>query len=508
MGASGSLGRVTGQVERILDEDPTARISVIVRMADPDEESRELVAAAAGAVRVRPLALSPRDLLPRSTSQVERTAGRPRGAKARSPEVAGLAAQVPSAAATTPATLRDQGRAALRPLMEVDSVRATLGDDRPRGAQPATPLPVARSAVLHLRRDDLAALPESVPEIREIFPNRVLRLPPVVEVRNLPAAVEDNKASSWGVLAINALAAWGAYGARGAGTKVAVLDTGVDDTHPDLQGKISDWAEFDANGQQVAGSQPHDSDRHGTHVAGTVAGGNASGQWIGVAPDTRIAAGLVLDRGSGTDAQVLAGINWAVTTGADVVSMSLGGLTLGPEIPSTYTAAMVTCLRAGIPVVTAIGNEGEQTSGSPGNDLFAFAVGASDPRDLPAGFSGGRTQVIEQSAFIPPDQLPLPYSKPDVSAPGVAVVSSVPGGQWAAFNGTSMATPHVSGAVALLLSATSIRNQLQAAKRAFLIQDLLVGSVEELGEAGQDHRYGFGRIDVLRAIGFARDRGF
>jgi hypothetical protein len=71
-----------------------------------------------------------------------------------------------------------------------------------------------------------------------------------------------------------------------------------------------------------------------------------------------------------------------------------------------------------------------------------------------------------------------------------------------------MATPHVSGAVALLLSVTSIRNQFQAAKRAFLIQDLLVGSVEELGEAGQDHRYGFGRIDVLRAIGFARDRGF
>ncbi len=362
--------------------------------------------------------------------------------------------------------------------------------------------------MLHLRRDDLAALPETVPGIREILPNRVLRVPPVAEVRNLPATVEDNKASSWGVLAINALAVWGAYGARGAGTKVAVLDTGVDDTHPDLQGKISDWAEFDENGQQVSGSQPHDSDRHGTHVAGTVAGGDASGQWIGVAPEAQIAAALVLKGGSGTDAQVLAGMNWAVGTGADVVSMSLGGLTLGPDIPSIYTAAIVTCLRAGIPVVTAIGNEGEQTSGSPGNDLFAFAVGATDHRDLPAGFSGGRTQVIQQSAFIPPDALPLPYSKPDVSAPGVAVVSAVPGGQWAAFNGTSMATPHVSGAVALLLSATSIRNQLQAAKRAFLIQDLLVGSVEELGESGQDHRYGFGRIDVLRAIGFARERGF
>ena len=82
--------------------------------------------------------------------------------------------------------------------------------------------------------------------------------------------------------------------------------------------------------------------------------------------------------------------------------MSLGGLTLGPDIPSTYTAAIVTCLRAGIPVVTAIGNEGEQTSGSPGNDLFAFAIGATDHRDLPAGFSGGRTQVIQESASSRP----------------------------------------------------------------------------------------------------------
>ena len=94
---------------------------------------------------------------------------------------------------------------------------------------------------------------------------------------------------------------------------------------------------------------------------------------------------------------MLAGINWAVTTGADVLSMSLGGLTLGPDIPGTYTAAIVSCQRAGIPVVTAIGNDGEQTSGSPGNDLFAFAVGATDDRDLPAGFSGGRTQIIRQS---------------------------------------------------------------------------------------------------------------
>lgn len=71
-----------------------------------------------------------------------------------------------------------------------------------------------------------------------------------------------------------------------------------------------------------------------------------------------------------------------------------------------------------------------------------------------------------------------------------------------------MATPHVAGAMALLLSATSIRKSVNESQRAFLLQDLLIGSVEDLGESGQDHRYGFGRIDVLRAIGFAKERGY
>ena len=71
-----------------------------------------------------------------------------------------------------------------------------------------------------------------------------------------------------------------------------------------------------------------------------------------------------------------------------------------------------------------------------------------------------------------------------------------------------MATPHVAGAIALLLSATSINPKVKKSDRAYLIQDLLIGSVDELGESGQDHRYGFGRINVLRAIGFAIDRGY
>jgi subtilisin family serine protease len=97
---------------------------------------------------------------------------------------------------------------------------------------------------------------------------------------------------------------------------------------------------------------------------------------------------------------------------------------------------------------------------------------------------------------------------PYLSAPALAVQSSVPGAKWEAFNGTSMATPHVAGAIALLLSNTRVLSTTKPAERGFLLQDLITGSVEELGESGQNHRFGFGRIDVLRAIGFAMDLGY
>jgi subtilisin family serine protease len=310
---------------------------------------------------------------------------------------------------------------------------------------------------------------------------------------------------------------WGAYGARGAGVKVAVLDTGFDPAHPDLKGKLAGFAEFDEHGRVVAGmdtvDKAYDDGTHGTHVAGTVVGGNASGRWVGMAPEAKILSGLVLKGGVGTSEQILAGMQWAVDQGADVISMSLGGLDMNPDVFDTYTLAILNASRLGIPVVAAIGNEGAGTSGAPGNDLFAFTVGATDVDDRAAGFSGGRTQIVRQSRYIPPDYLPLPFTKPDVTAPGVDVYSAVPGGGWDTYSGSSMATPHVAGALALLLSkppagGVATLRDLEGRKRVDVLQQLLTSSVKELGEAGQDHRFGFGRLDVLRAYGYGVDLGY
>ena len=502
--------QLSRQVERILDEAAgSGLVEVIVQMESERGRSSRLAQAAGEALSRRRLSLTPRDLLPgrydkAPTKQVRQ-------------ETASTRTLLGKATAETLGLARIQkiGRSRMNPLLKSGVVRAALDRmlEPTRKSAKAKSQPsqfwTSRAMPLRLERDELKKLSEEVSNIKSIHLNRRLSVPTMMETRKLQIEAEEILVSTWGLEQIKALAAWGAYGARGKGVTIGLLDTGADASHPDLQGKVAPWAEFDSLGNKVAGSTPHDSDEHGTHCAGTLVGGNASGRFIGVAPEATLAAALVLNgEEGGTDAQVLAGIDWAVETGVDVISLSLGGLVMDVETPPTYTEAILTCIERGIPVVAAIGNEGQQTTGSPGNDLFALSVGATDPRSRVAGFSGGRTQIIRESDYIDPKYLPLPYSKPDLSAPGVAIYSSVPGGEWKSFNGTSMATPHVAGAIALLLSATSIRDKETGAHRAYLIQDLICGSVEDLGESGQDHRYGFGRLDVLRAIDFARARGY
>lgn len=439
-------------------------------MATNEKANEELLQLTAEVYRRRNLSLTARDLLPARPEELEElrqndgrrlTESAEQALASGGASLAVQAAGAVSAPAITQGFLMRSAQHAFEPLLENDRVKKSASEtvsrkERERATsttqrevpveQGAPKFWTSRSVGLNIEIDDLNRLPDEVPQIQGGYPNRTLRVPRVVSVnmRNVPRPVVEERGSSWGVRKIGALSVWGAYGARGKGVKVAVLDTGVDADHPDLRGKVKDWAEFDGEGEPVPGSEPHDTDQHGTHCAGTIAGGSASGSWIGVAPEAEIAAALVLnkDKGGGTFKQILAGLDWAITQKVDVISMSLGSLWFDMEPPGSYSEALVSAVASGIPVITAIGNEGSQTTGAPGNDWFAFSVGATDYLDRAAGFSGGRTHLLNNSQYFGPNDLPLIYSKPEVSAPGVAIRSSVPGTKWEVFNGTSMATPH------------------------------------------------------------------
>lgn len=502
-------GLLKQQLDQIAQESKSNLVEVIVQMESSRMHLKKLGRAAGQALRRRRMTLSPRDVLPASYSAERSASLKEKNQSASTRTLLGRAASE----AFSLKALRKVGTDSMRELMATDvySVSMARMVKPARKSSPDRPSPqpfwTSRAMPMRLAKSELMELAE-VPNIKSVRLNRKLHLPPLMEAKPLAVESDDILSAARGLQAINALSAWGVYGVRGKGTLIGVLDTGVDVDHPDLKGKVADWQEFDSLGNPVSGNA-RDSDEHGTHCAGTIVGGNASGRYIGVAPHAKIAAALVLDGDNGgSDAQVLAGIDWAVETGVDVLSMSLGGLQLDQSTPPTYTEAILSCIEAGIPVVVAIGNEGEQTTGSPGNDLFALSVGAVDHNSRVAGFSGGRTQVLLESDFIDPQFLPLPYSKPEVSAPGVAIQSCVPGGSWKSFNGTSMATPHVAGAIALLLAATAIREKETGSQLAFALRDLIIGSVNDRGESGQDHRYGFGTIDALRAIDFARQLGY
>jgi subtilisin family serine protease len=319
-------------------------------------------------------------------------------------------------------------------------------------------------------------------DVVSVEANPVFELPRTLQtpLEDVPETVDG---SAWGVAKVGAPKVWSGLG-RGAGVLVGHLDTGVDDSHPALAGKVTAFQEFDAMGMPVA-STAHDSGTHGTHTAGTIVGRTFKGVNIGVAPAARLASALVLPGGSGSFAQIIAGMQWTIDQGVHVINMSLGAIGYQQlwNLPALRTAL------AGVVLVASIGNSGHGTSGGPGNDPVSIGVGATNHLDEVAGFSSGQTLVN-----VPYFAEGLTYMKPDISAPGVQVVSSVPGAALAAFNGTSMAAPHVAGAVALLQSTDpALRGDPLATRK------VLLGTVEDFGEAGSDQRFGFGRIDARSA---------
>lgn len=301
-----------------------------------------------------------------------------------------------------------------------------------------------------------------------------------------------------GIERIRAAEVWEEYGTRGDGVAVAVLDTGVDAEHPDIELADGDWAEFDRSGN-ATDSEPYDENGHGTHVSGTVAGGNASGTAIGVAPDATLMHGGVLTPEGGSFMSLVAGMEWAVENDADVISMSVGETGYHDE----FVEPIRTATAEGVVVVASSGNSGDGSSDSPGNVYDTFAVGATDDiddiyRDPPYGTSSGEVVDTDEAWDEPPSEWPDEYVVPDVTAPGVDVKSADTGGGYYIDSGTSMAAPHVAGAVALVLSENP---ELTPDEVTALLETTTTKPAGEPAE--QDTRYGHGIIDIYDTMELA-----
>ncbi len=316
-----------------------------------------------------------------------------------------------------------------------------------------------------------------------------------------------------GLRAINADLVWN-MGITGEGRLVSHLDTGVDGNHPALANRWRgldprysanpEWAWFDPVTNTTF---PFDGGSHGTHTMGTICGlGETSGDTIGVAFGAEWMSAGVIDRVSipQTVADALLSFQWIVDPDGDPstvwdvpdVSSNSWGVTTGhgyPPCDQTFWTVLDGCEAAGIVVIFAAGNEGFSGLRRPADrattDITSFAIGAvdgNDPNYPIAGFSS------RGPTFCSPDGSEA--IKPEVSAPGVNVRSSVPGGGYqGGWSGTSMATPHVAGVVALMRQANPNLTSAQ-------VREILLDTAVDLGTQGNDNDYGMGIIDAYQAV--------
>jgi len=261
------------------------------------------------------------------------------------------------------------------------------------------------------------------------------------------------------------------------GPRVGIVDTGIDQNHEDLRGKTVACAQSRGLGGLLGGSiqvgSCTDDNDHGTHVAGTITANTNNG--VGVA-GVAFNSPLVICRalggplGTGSTSDVANCITWTAQNGAKVISMSLGGgasSTLKTAVDNAWNGGN------GALLVAAAGNDGDSTANYPAAYPNVVSVAATDNRDQRASFSNANADV-------------------EIAAPGVNVLSTRRGGGYFTLSGTSMATPHVSGVAAVLFgrfpttNAAGIRSRLDAA-------------VDDIGPAGRDASFGFGRVNLQKA---------
>ncbi|MEI7058778.1 S8 family serine peptidase [Nocardioides sp. CCNWLW239] len=347
----------------------------------------------------------------------------------------------------------------------------------------------------------LATQLASQAEVAELWPTFEVT-PPELTPAEAEAAVDSVE---WGIANIKADQVWSSEGARGEGIVLANLDTGVDYEHPALvnqyrgnngDGTFShDYNWFDS--RNVCGGEPCDDHGHGTHTMGTMVGDDGGQNHVGVAPAARW---IATNGCCASDASIIASAQWLLeptdregknpraSMRPHIVNNSWGSNLPSnqpflEDISAAWTAS-------GIFGVWSNGNIGPScaTSGRPGSRTINYSVGAYDSLDKIASFS---SRGAGQDGAI----------KPDIAAPGVAVRSSQPGGGYQSMSGTSMAAPHVAGAIALLWSArptalgdTTLTRELLD-RTAIDTSDLSCG-----GTAENNNVYGEGRLDALALL--------
>lgn len=352
-----------------------------------------------------------------------------------------------------------------------------------------------------------------LPDVEKIYFNYETELIEPVEVimdPPRPFTIET------GLTAVRAPEVW-AMGITGEGVLVANMDTGVDGHHPALENRWAgvadpryqghpEWAWYDPYAGQ--NDFPYDNHGHGTHTMGSVCGG-APGDTIGVAPGALWIASAPIDRGGGiprTVSDAILSFQWMVDpdgnpqTNWDVPHSCSNSwrLTTGhgyPPCDTLFWSYLDACEAAGTVIIFSAGNEGQAGLGRPPDratdDYRCFAVAAVDANThgwpIASFSSRGPTYCTpDGSAAI----------KPDISAPGVNVRSSYPGGGYTSMSGTSMASPHINGVVALIRQANPNLS-------VEMVKQIIFDTAYDLGPTGEDNDYGWGMVDAYEAVQMA-----
>lgn len=368
----------------------------------------------------------------------------------------------------------------LRELLGVAGSRVlSVGGPEPRKARY---LWSVNAVVTSLSPDKIREL-STHPDVAMIYQDRVVD---ALLDESAPTPATSTPAEgpgvTWGVEKIGAPALW-EKNLTGEGIILGHIDTGVDAAHPRLEGQVILFKDF-IDGKET----PYDDNGHGTHTAGTVAGTGG----IGVAPGAKLVVAKALNSfGGGKLSGLLEAMQWFVELPADkrpVAVCNSWGIERADvkDAEKLFWDATQAWRDAGILPVFASGNSGADTEAIPGGYPMAFAVGATDDQDGSADFSTGGNAEWDGVTYV----------KPDVAAPGVAVLSAWPGGKFRKSQGTSMACPHVAGMVALVKQANPGLGPDE-------IQALIESTSLDLGDEGRDARFGLGRVDASRAVGGA-----